>query len=272
MWILKSKISKNELNRFYNEGFYIISSGRDNKLYTTRWVIREMDYRWGPRVKSYHGRTIGNDWDAAVEHAKELGKTSNVLIPEKFELGNIKRSTRKSSLEHYETDEMRFGKYAGKTFKEIVDSDKDYAIWLLAKSNLSTRAKGYITKHGLFITEDEAIDILHHNRFVPRYVAGIKKRLDRAKASSHFGDVGDEVIFENLTVKFSKSYDGRFGLYHIISMESEDGHTIVYKGGTNDWTRYALNENSPINVFAKVKDHTDWKGLKQTVIHKPKKL
>lgn len=96
--------------------------------------------------------------------------------------------------------------------------------------------------------------------------AEIAKRAQNA-ASGHLGAVGDKltmtITVERIIVLESKFY----GNSYITIARDEQGNIISYKGLTD-----IGNKGDTLTIKATVKEHTVYKGVKQTVIQRPKVL
>jgi len=96
--------------------------------------------------------------------------------------------------------------------------------------------------------------------------AEIAKRAQNA-ASGHLGAVGDKltmtVTVERIIVLESQFY----GTNYITIARDEQGNIISYKGRTD-----IGSAGDTLTIKATVKEHTVYKGVKQTVIQRPKVL
>ena len=96
--------------------------------------------------------------------------------------------------------------------------------------------------------------------------AEIAKRAQNA-ASGHLGAIGDKltmtIAVERIIVLESKFY----GTNYITIARDEQGNIISYKGLTD-----IGNKGDTLTIKATVKEHTVYKGVKQTVIQRPKVL
>jgi hypothetical protein len=90
-------------------------------------------------------------------------------------------------------------------------------------------------------------------------------RLDAARATSqHIGTVGDKITL-TITVERIIVLESQFGTTFITLARDEQGNTIFYKGRTNIGSKGDTN-----TIKASIKDHTEYSGVKQTVIQRPK--
>jgi hypothetical protein len=90
-------------------------------------------------------------------------------------------------------------------------------------------------------------------------------RLDAARANSqHIGTVGDKITL-TITVERIIVLESQFGTTFITLARDEQGNTIFYKGRTNIGSK-----GDTSTIKAAVKEHTEYSGVKQTVIQRPK--
>jgi hypothetical protein len=90
-------------------------------------------------------------------------------------------------------------------------------------------------------------------------------RLDAARATSqHIGTVGDKITL-TITVERIIVLESQFGTTFITLARDEQGNTIFYKGRTNIGSK-----GDTSTIKAAVKEHTEYSGVKQTVIQRPK--
>jgi len=83
--------------------------------------------------------------------------------------------------------------------------------------------------------------------------------------SAHVGTVGDRQAFE-LTVKHVVVLDGMYGTSFINICHDADKNVVVYKG-SQCWGA----KGGTVTCMAKIKEHGDRDGVKQTIIQRPTK-
>jgi len=101
-------------------------------------------------------------------------------------------------------------------------------------------------------------------------------RLDAARATSqHIGAVGDKVTL-TLTINRLVVLDGHYGTTFIYICEDQNKNTVVYKGTSSPFAftpdGQPRGKGHSLTVKATVKDHTEYQGVKQTLIQRPKVL
>ena len=91
------------------------------------------------------------------------------------------------------------------------------------------------------------------------------KREEELAASAWVGEVGNRQDF-TLTVERTVSYDNDYGTTYINVCKTAEGAVVVYKGSAG-W-----NKSETLKVKATVKEHSEYNGVKQTIIQRPKVL
>lgn len=100
------------------------------------------------------------------------------------------------------------------------------------------------------------------------------------KAASEFvGSIGDKISIE-ATFTHEVSYDTQFGTQYIYFFKDEAGNTLAWKTSAMLWIN-DLDENGN-NIFirkgdrisftASIKDHSEYKGEKQTMLQRVRKI
>lgn len=83
--------------------------------------------------------------------------------------------------------------------------------------------------------------------------------------SKHVGTVGERQLF-SFNVTIVSSWDGMYGTTYLHICRDADGNIIIYKG-SNPWSA-----GDKITCMAKVKEHSNREGVKQTIIQRPTKV
>ena len=95
-----------------------------------------------------------------------------------------------------------------------------------------------------------------------RYAKYAAKRLADSFCQ-HVGTVGKRHEFD-ITVERVHSYETDYGMTHVNVCRDASNNIVVYKG-SNEWYK-----GDRLVVKATVKEHSDYEGVKQTVIQRPK--
>lgn len=91
-------------------------------------------------------------------------------------------------------------------------------------------------------------------------------RIEReTKVREHVGQVGVRQGFEKLTVVAMRSFESDYGVRTLVRFETEAGSVVCWwASGDPDW----LNEGDVVDVTATVKEHGEYKGMKQTIVQR----
>lgn len=84
---------------------------------------------------------------------------------------------------------------------------------------------------------------------------------ERGKIHSEFvGNIGDKISIE-VTVERVGGYETQWGWTSVFTMVDADGNFFVWKTSSGD-----MDKGSHVQVSGKIKDHSEYKGVKQTVL------
>lgn len=111
---------------------------------------------------------------------------------------------------------------------------------------------------------DEAADgtfFLMDSDYLIRFINELKAEHAPKTESEYVGNIGDKVEMA-LTFKADYSFDTQFGLAIIYKFADQDGNTITWKTST----AMSLKAGNVYTVKGTIKDHTEYKGDKQTVL------
>jgi hypothetical protein len=89
-------------------------------------------------------------------------------------------------------------------------------------------------------------------------------RAHEATISKHVGEIGGKIQL-NVTLNFVKAFNGFYGDVWIHVMKDELGNVIVYKG-----SKCLGKKGDSFVLQAKVKEHGEREGVKQTIVERPK--
>ena len=98
-----------------------------------------------------------------------------------------------------------------------------------------------------------------------RDAAVAAKRAEQAATSRHVGTVGQRMTL-SLTVGRVFKGEGHYGPYVILNCTDSDGNVVVYKGSAD----LGVEAGDAITMTATVKKHTEWQGIAQTEVSRPK--
>jgi len=157
---------------------------------------------------------------------------------------------------------MPFGKYFGQAISDIpIDY---FANWYLdgdIDSKRSDTVKENIRLQ-VISRRDEFMAVVEANKAAQaRRDAELEAK--RSK-SSHVGQAGDRIDI-TATITVVKAVDGFYGISYFTILENSKGDVFKYVGSAE------LGEKGQtITMKATVKDHTEYDGVDQTVINRPK--
>lgn len=80
----------------------------------------------------------------------------------------------------------------------------------------------------------------------------------------HVGQVGEKLVC-NVFMEYVHTYEGMYGTVFINIIKDADGNIIIYKGN-----KKLANRGERFELTAKVKEHSEREGVKQTVVWRPK--
>lgn len=95
------------------------------------------------------------------------------------------------------------------------------------------------------------------------------RRMKETKENNFLGEVGKRQVFENVTVKSTKYYEGDYGLRVQVRFEDEKGNTIVWwASGEPDWVK----DGETYSIKGTVKKHDTWRDWNQTIVNRVVKV
>ena len=97
------------------------------------------------------------------------------------------------------------------------------------------------------------------------YQKALEQRKEEARAatgeSTYQGVVGKRQDWNSLTLEKIYTFDGMYGVSHILRFVDDAGNVFTWKTATSK-----LDEGKRYNFKATVKAHEEYKGVKQTVL------
>lgn len=195
-----------------------------------------------------------------------------------------------AKLDHYYHAKDR-PKYTEEQNAHWDDDDYAYEIKAVAQAIKDFDRKnprdGFLNKmwQSLFewgsLTEKQVAAV--ENAFARReeFLANIeKKNAERAASSDYIGTVGERTTFTAKVIRI-RSGAGNFGTWYITTMKCEKtGQDIVYKNKLNIKDTYDedghaiyhwVEEGDVVEFTAKIKSHSEFNGVKQTVLQRATK-
>ena len=174
------------------------------------------------------------------------------------------------AIDYYRMENARKGKM-DKWLKDVPDAQEicDFLHDKSTVNSLSGRNHGFLSdlhnsvnKYGS-LTENQtnAVRKIIANN-VKRAEALEVKKAAEAEASDWVGVVGDRIEFD-LTVQHVATFDGHYGTVYFNICKDADDNVVVYKG-SNGWEK-----STNVKCVAKIKEHSEREGVKQTIIQRP---
>lgn len=96
-----------------------------------------------------------------------------------------------------------------------------------------------------------------------------KQKIQKEKLNEFYGDVGDKVELDDLTLTNWKVVSGHYGYTDMVTFEDSQGRTFLtyYSGNNIDW--HTVKDMSP-TIKGTIKKHNKYNGIKQTVLTRVK--
>jgi len=89
---------------------------------------------------------------------------------------------------------------------------------------------------------------------------------EEASKREYVGEVGDKQFLVEGNIKFVTSWETDFGRTYLTMISDKDGNTIKYKG------KYLADKGFSVKMIATIKSHEEYKGEKQTIVNRPRKI
>lgn len=97
----------------------------------------------------------------------------------------------------------------------------------------------------------------------------IKIEKTEAGTSNHVGTVGERMAFDAVLV-FVTSWDGQWGTQYLSKLKDNSGNIITYFNSLNAAEHVEIGMR--VTFCAKIKDHSEYHGVKQTVVQRATKV
>ena len=164
---------------------------------------------------------------------------------------------------------VRQAQVAAERAQKAADRIEATQAWRDANSALVARLTAYEGTNSFL--RDMMSNLSHWGNLSARQLEAVEScfvtidRLEAARANSqHVGAVGDKITL-TITVERIVVLESPFGTNFITLARDEQGNAIFYKGRVNIGSK-----GDTSTIKAAVKDHTEYSGVKQTVIQRPK--
>ena len=228
--------------------------GRGRELYDTIYVLARAaalcrNLGWVPRSKAI-------EWEktATADRVREYVQERN---PEKlFEdrHGNVDREA--MAQYQYDDSDMAKAEAAIEWARNLTETQADSLNDYLYNLNVIAKAAAIEPKHfGL------ACSIIPAYNREQEQLLGIERDRKAGTASEHFGEVKKRAEYVLTVTRYSTS-EGDYGVTHIFGFDDATGNKAVWFGSNDP----GMELGKTYQVKATVKDHGEYRGVKQTVL------
>lgn len=249
-----------------------IRFGRQAKMYTL-WTVNMPDDDGGRFFERYI-QNLSTNIDEAEAKAAEFAKKQGIEVY--TDAPDTLRPIVKGE------DVLRFGRYRDKRVSEI--TDERYLIWLFKGAALKNDSGYWVDT----LSSDSPIRIAATNILLERGVVvefndkvmtkekaeELKARMELNAKSEFFGQVGQKVSVK-VKVERTACFDTAFGTTFVTTMRDEKDNVVVYKGKCleikkTDGYLDCVKAGDEFEIKGTVKNHSEYKGVKQTYIQRVK--
>lgn len=277
---------------------YYISSGAKNNFFTLRLYYQEAQYRMNSygkyyveewRDRDYHVRNLTTkSYEVALEKAREVCKKREwnfVINPEMQEHSTtaihrltpeereIKAMLLARLQRHYDEEREARG------FRNAMDTMFDklrlgkmpygyYKNWYIHSDNPEVRevcSQGYLFS---ILRKPESKDLKWQplnnkvKETILQHYPDMENALHAESNGEYFGEIKKRVKDIKVMLIGEFNFEGYYGITYIQKFLTESGELVIYKGSSPKDFDIGKWET----ITATVKDHTEYKGEKQTLI------
>ena len=254
------------MNEFFWHWKSWIETGRTRGQYT----LHRMCDQGRPFFGKTYVQNIGRTWESACKKADELNACfieERGIYTDQFEVeydisderGTLRKPNDYSDVIH-DVEKLWFGKYEHESVEEVAKTDPDYLIYIRDNfSANSPRMKALIET----ISKLDLGESKREREWAEREakIAAEKKR--DAALSDFIGNVGDRLVFENMTVFFVADFENHWGCTYIHGLRDASGNVVIYSGNS------IADKGDVLSIRATIKEHEVRDGVKQTIIARP---
>lgn len=250
-----------------------IRQGRKGRMFTLWFTSPNNDDSF---VKNL-GKNLEEAAQAAVDYV--TGYFSGAHLPT-IEIATSKEETDANALPYYV---FSFGKYKGQKIEEVMKQDIKYLVWFLMQCKEKEEELNEFYQNNRYAKFDQLRSaglwpLNKREEYVLNELQpAIWEAYNEWKAaqepekpeSKHVGTVKERVEL-NLKIERISYFDSQYGYNTVttwvFTMVDENGNCFLYKGSKHLNRR----EGDSIKLKATIKEHSEYKGRKQTVIQRPK--
>jgi hypothetical protein len=106
--------------------------------------------------------------------------------------------------------------------------------------------------------------------YMGQFLHNVDRKANEARLNAtrvYVGTVGQRELFENLTCVRCSAIDTDFGTLYINAFNDQNGNVLVWKTGSVNFA-----EGDKVTLIGTVKEHSDYRGTKQTILSRCKEL
>ena len=258
-----------------------IGTGELTGFYTLRRVTYSTNPNGGFFYRDDYVKNLSTDADKADDLAKQYAARTGCLLTGYADF-DLRAHTNNELLNKRviafikERQIFSFGKYRGRTFSDILESDPQYMYWLKSEE-VNTKVKQYTFKLTCVAIQELCSEgaLVIPEPVVEPVVEEVKK------PSEYIGTVGEKIELE-LTVVFRKHVDSAFGGTNMLIMVDDNDNVVktftnaswLYEeieDETGFYTRHKVIKGDRIKIKGTIKKHDNsYKDEKATILSRPK--
>jgi hypothetical protein len=256
-----------------------IGTGELTGFYTLRKVVYSTDPNNGWMFSDNYIKNLSTDPKKADELAAQYAARTGCLLTGYADF-DLRAHTNNELLNNRviafikEHQIINFGKYRGRTFSEIIESDPQYMQWLKSEEvNIRIKQPAFkLTTVAIQQLCEEGV------LSIPEKVA---KPAVEKKTSEFVGTVGEKIEIE-LKIVFRKYVSSQFGGSTMLIMVDENGNVVKtftnaswldeeVKDDTGSYFRQNVIKGDKIKLVGTVSKHDDsYNNEKSTILKRPK--
>jgi len=250
------------MNPLPDRGYYIAIS-QEGKMFTLRQCAAFSG-------SDCHIQNLSHVWEEAEAKAKAV--TGFDLEAPEMKLKDLKVH------ETIDTALMPWGKYKGLNINDIAMDDLRYLVWMVTNNEERLAEDPSHKTDRTIKLIAELPDVINYRKEQIRLKAEREakwaaEREEMLKTSKHLGTIGERIEFTG-TIVFEKSFETEYGIGCMSKVHTDDGCEIMYWNTFNlDVTSVGFTDHKieshkgdHVTFFAAVKVHSEYNGIKQTVV------
>ena len=254
------------MNEFFWYWETWIETGETRGQYT----LHRMRHTGRPFFGRTYVQNIGRTWERACKKADEL----NAAFVEEYEIPGDRffveydisdeRGTLRERNDYsdviIDVEKLWFGKYEHEFVEVVAKTDPDYLIYIRDNfSANSPRMKALIET----ISKLDLGESKREREWKEREakIAAEKKR--DADRSDFIGNVGERLVFDNMSVFFVADFENHWGCTYIHGLRDANDNVVIYSGNS------IADKGDVLSIRATIKEHEVRDGVKQTIIARP---